>query len=80
MQAQIQNGSLIAVAVVQYPDSDGKSVRINQQALPQLQSEALSAQNAQVDTVSGATYTSNAYVTSLQSAIDEARAANAMTA
>ena len=80
VQAQIQDGSLVAVAVVQYPDGDGKSVRINQRALPQLQSEALTAQSAQVDTVSGATYTSNAYVTSLQSAIDEARAAGAMTA
>ena len=61
--------------VVQYPDDDGKSVRINQRALPELQSEVLTAQSAQVDTVSGATYTSNAYVKSLQSAIDEARAA-----
>lgn len=80
VQAQVQNGSLVAVAVVQYPDADGKSVRINQRALPELQSEALSAQSADVDTISGATYTSDAYVTSLQSAIDEARAARAITA
>lgn len=80
VQAQVQNGSLVAVAVVQYPDEDGKSVRINQRALPELQSEALSAQSADVDTISGATYTSAAYVTSLQSAIDEARAARAITA
>jgi uncharacterized protein with FMN-binding domain len=80
VQAQISNGELVAVAVVQYPDGDRKSVRINQRALPQLQSEALTAQSAQVDTVSGATYTSDAYVTSLQSAIDEALANGAMTA
>ncbi len=80
VQAQVRNGSLVAVAVVQYPNSDGKSVRINRRALPTLQSEALTAQSARVDTVSGATYTSNAYVKSLQSAIDEARAAGAMTA
>jgi uncharacterized protein with FMN-binding domain len=80
VQAQIKNGALVAVAVVQYPDSDRKSVRINQRALPQLQSEALTAQSAQIDTVSGATYTSGGYVKSLQSAIDEARAAGAMTA
>jgi uncharacterized protein with FMN-binding domain len=80
VQAQISNGQLVAVAVVQYPDGDRKSVRINQRALPQLQSEALTAQSAQVDTVSGATYTSDAYVTSLQSAIDEALANGAMTA
>jgi uncharacterized protein with FMN-binding domain len=80
VQAQITNGKLVAVAVVQYPDGDGRSVRINQRALPQLQSEALSAQSAQVDTVSGATYTSEAYARSLQSAIDEALAAGAMSA
>jgi uncharacterized protein with FMN-binding domain len=80
VQAQIQNGTLVAVAVIQYPDGDGKSVRINQRALPELQSEALTAQSAQVDTVSGATYTSNAYAKSLQSALDEARAAAAITA
>jgi uncharacterized protein with FMN-binding domain len=80
VQAQIQNGSLVAVAVLQYPDSDGKSVRINQRSLPQLQSEALTAQSAHVHTVSGATYTSNGYAKSLQSAIDQARAAAAMTA
>ena len=80
VQAQVQDGSLVAVAVMQYPDEDGKSVRINQRALPELQSEALAAQSAQVDTVSGATYTSDAYVKSLQSAIDEARAAGALTA
>jgi uncharacterized protein with FMN-binding domain len=80
VQAQIANGNLVAVAVVQYPDGDRKSVRINERALPQLQSEALAAQSAQVDTVSGATYTSDAFVNSLQSAIDEALAAGAMTA
>ena len=54
---------------------DGKSVRINERAVPQLNSEALTAQSAEVDTVSGATYTSNDYRRSLQSAIDAARAA-----
>ncbi|MEP7045547.1 MAG: FMN-binding protein [Ilumatobacteraceae bacterium] len=80
VQAQVQNGSLVAVAVMQYPNGDGKSVRINQRALPELQSEALTAQSATVHTVSGATYTSNAYVKSLQSAIDKALAAGAVVA
>ena len=69
---------MVTVAVEQSPDSDGKSVRINQRALPLLQSEALSAQSAKVDTVSGATYTSAAYAKSLQAAIDEARAAGVL--
>jgi uncharacterized protein with FMN-binding domain len=80
VQAQVQNGRLVSVAVLQYPNDDRKSERINARAIPTLQSEALSAQSADVDTVSGATYTSDAYVKSLQSAIDEARAAGAMSA
>jgi uncharacterized protein with FMN-binding domain len=57
------------------PDGDGKSVGINDRAVPVLDSEALTAQSARVDTVSGATYTSRGYEQSLQSAIDAARAA-----
>ena len=75
VQIQVTNGALTDVAVVQYPDADRKSVRINEQALPALRSEALTAQSAQVHTVSGATYTSDGYARSLQSAIDAAAAA-----
>jgi uncharacterized protein with FMN-binding domain len=64
---------------VQYPDTDNKSVRINSRALPTLRTEVLTAQTANVDSVSGATYTSDGYVSSLQSAIDQARAAGATT-
>ena len=46
-------------------------------ALPELRSETLTAQSAQIDTVSGATYTSDAYIRSLQSAIDAAHLAGA---
>jgi uncharacterized protein with FMN-binding domain len=67
------DGSLSAVNVVQLP-TDRKSVGINNRAVPVLNSEALVAQNAKVHAVSGATYTSNDYVKSLQSAIDIARA------
>ena len=74
------DGSLIDVATLQTPYVDGKSVRINDYAVPVLNSEALTAQSAQVDTVSGATYTSNDYRRSLQSAIDTARAAGVTTA
>jgi uncharacterized protein with FMN-binding domain len=77
VQVQLINGAISDVAVIQYPDGDGKSVRINARALPTLRSEVLTAQTAQVDTVSGATYTSDAYTQSLQSAIDQARAAGA---
>ena len=69
------DGTLVDVTTLQTPYRDGKSVRINERAVPQLNSEALTAQSADVDTVSGATYTSNDYHRSLQSAIDAARAA-----
>ena len=69
------DGSLASVDAVQSPYVDGKSVRINDRAVPVLNREALSSQSAQVDTVSGATYTSQDYERSLQSAIDTARAA-----
>jgi uncharacterized protein with FMN-binding domain len=49
-------------------------VSINARATPTLASEVLSAQSASIDTVSGATYTSDSYKVSLQSAIDLARA------
>jgi uncharacterized protein with FMN-binding domain len=48
------------------------SEEINADALPKLRKEALAAQSARIDTVSGATYTSQTYRTSLQSAIDRA--------
>jgi uncharacterized protein with FMN-binding domain len=66
------DGTLLDVTTLQTPYRDGKSVRINNRAVPQLNAEALSVQSANVDTVSGATYTSNDYSRSLQSAIDAA--------
>lgn len=75
VQVQFTNGTISEVAVIAYPDGDSESVRINARALPTLRTEVLTAQSAQIDTVSGATYTTNAYKKSLQSAIDQARAA-----
>lgn len=69
------DGTLATVDTIQTPYLDGKSVRINDRAVPVLNSEALASQTAQVDTVSGATYTSIDYEHSLQSAIDAARVA-----
>jgi uncharacterized protein with FMN-binding domain len=77
VQAQISDGTIADIAVIAYPTADGKSRSINARALPQLRTEVLTAQQANVDTVSGATYTSNAYRQSLQAALDAARAAGA---
>ena len=54
--------------------NDNHSAQINSRAVPVLKSETLAAQGASISTVSGATYTSDAYVTSLQSALDQAAA------
>ena len=53
---------------------DRRSQGINTQAVPRLRTQVLTAQRAQVDTISGATLTSHSYLSSLQSALDEARA------
>ena len=58
--------------VVRYPNGNGRDQVINAQALPILVQETLDAQSAQIDMVSGATVTSDGYVESLQSAIDQA--------
>ncbi|WP_256795734.1 FMN-binding protein [Terrabacter sp. Ter38] len=60
------------VHALQLTDSSGTSVSISAGAAPTLRQEALAAQSAQIDVVSGATYTSEAYQQSLQSAIDAA--------
>jgi len=75
VQVVYSSGQITDVQIVQYPDGDNKSVRINARALPTLISESISAQRADVSTVSGATYTSVSYRVSLQSAIDNAKAA-----
>jgi uncharacterized protein with FMN-binding domain len=77
VQVQLSGGAIAEVAIGIYPDGDGRSQRINARALPELRSETLSAQSAAIDTVSGATYTSDAYIRSLQSAIDAAHLAGA---
>jgi uncharacterized protein with FMN-binding domain len=68
------DGTLTNVDVIEAPSRDGQSIQINNYAVPRLNSEALTAQSANVHTISGATYTSIGYAQSLQSAIDVARA------
>jgi len=68
----LANGKITAVDVVQYPDGNGRDQEINADALPVLVQETISAQSANIDMVSGATVTSDGYVQSLQSALDQA--------
>jgi uncharacterized protein with FMN-binding domain len=69
----IANGKITNVATLASPNDKQKSISINSRATPILRSEALSAQSANIDGVSGATYTSEGYAQSLQSALDQAR-------
>lgn len=65
-------GSTITdVTALKLTDQDSRSVQISNRAAPVLRSEVLSAQSASVSNVSGATYTTEGYLTSLQSAIDK---------
>ena len=60
------------VTALKLTDSDSRSTQISNRAAPILRSEALASQSASVSSVSGATYTSNGYINSLQSALDNA--------
>jgi uncharacterized protein with FMN-binding domain len=68
----VQDGKLTKVTVVQQPNGNRRDQEINDQALPILIDETVTAQSAKIDMVSGATVTSEGYVQSLQAALDEA--------
>lgn len=75
VQVVVTGGRLTDVHALKLTDSSSLSVAISAQAAPILRREALAAGSAQIDAVSGASYTSQAYAQSLQSALDAARAA-----
>jgi uncharacterized protein with FMN-binding domain len=68
----VQDGKITAAEAVLYPQASARDAQINGYALPILNRGAVQAQSAAVDTVSGATVTSDGYLQSLQSAIDQA--------
>ncbi|WP_033282202.1 FMN-binding protein [Streptomyces sp. NRRL F-525] len=68
----VKNGRITDATAVQSPSDNPRDQEINSYALPELRREVLSAQSASIDTVSGATYTSDGYRQSLQSALDSA--------
>jgi hypothetical protein len=72
VQIQISGGKIIAATAIDFPQNSGRDAQINSYAIPVLQQETVAAQNAQINSVSGATYTSNGYLQSLQSALDAA--------
>lgn len=63
---------IVDVKALRLPNDRDRSVRISNEAGPLLREEALSAQSAQIDLLSGASYTSDGYAQSLQGALDSA--------
>ena len=72
VQVTISGGAITDVTALALPDRDNHSARISSQAGPILREEALTAQSANIDLLSGATYTSTGYEKSLQAALDQA--------
>ena len=72
VQVTITGGKISDVTALQLPSDRQRSAQISGIVEPMLRGEALTAQSAQIDLISGATYTSDAYAQSLQSALDQA--------
>jgi uncharacterized protein with FMN-binding domain len=72
VQITVESGRITAAEAVVYPNENPRDQEINSYAVPALNSEVVRNQGANIDAVSGATVTSDGYVRSLQSAIDQA--------
>lgn len=73
VQATVQGGKLSSVQFLEFPNDRRTSVEINNIAVPYLQQEAMQAQSSSVDIISGATLTSEAFIMSLQNALNSAK-------
>jgi len=73
VRATISGGKLSNITILDYPHDRDNSVEINNSALPQLKQEAIQAQTAHVDGISGATDTSQAFKESLADALTRAK-------
>lgn len=73
LKTTITNGYIVDIAFLQYPSGRGNSLKINSRAMPLLISEAISIQNSNVDTVTGATQTSKGFRNSLANALAKAK-------
>lgn len=72
VQIVVKDGKVSAARAVEYPEETSMDEQINEFAIPTLSREAVSDDSAKIDMVSGATYTSQGYLSSLQSALDRA--------
>ena len=72
VQLEVSKSTITNVTVLQYPNGNGTDIQIANYALPRLIQDTLDSQGHDVSMVSGATYTSQGYLASLQSALDQA--------
>lgn len=72
VQITVADGKLTNIKVLSSPDSEDRSVEINQQALPTYKSEAIKVQSASIQQISGATETFKGFTGSLQNALNQA--------
>ena len=70
VQLVVKSNKIVKVAILEQPTNTIHDIQIGEFAFPKLISETLAAQNAKIDAVSGASYTSAGYISSLQSAVD----------
>lgn len=74
VKVTVTNGKVTSATAVEYPVSDPRDAQINAYAIPALDQEAVQSGTAGIDMISGATYTSQGYIQSLQSALNKAGA------
>ena len=72
VRVTVANGKVTAAEAIEYPDGTPRDYQINSYAIPMLQQETVGVSSPNIDAVSGATYTSQGYIGSLQSALDKA--------
>jgi uncharacterized protein with FMN-binding domain len=72
VQVTLTDGKITDVTTLQYPNGDRRSQSISSQVIPWLQDEVLQVQSAQINGISGATYTSGGFKASLASALQKA--------
>lgn len=71
VKVTVNGGRITGVTVPVIQTAEQYSQQLASQVIPMLRSEVLSGQTARINGVSGATYTSQAYATSLQAALDK---------
>ena len=73
VEVVVAAGRITKATAIEYPTENPRDAEINAVAIPDLQAQVIAAQSAQIDGVSGATYTTEGFTTSLQSALDQVK-------